>query len=136
MSELAPKKSSIFFVRSIGEYFTASNDAKAVREAIRRIKVQEPTRIVIEATGRMEEIFVFDVARQGLSVIVANPLHLRRFAGSIGQLAKTHKIDSQLITHFGGSIKSGQTSITPENSRKISDLLVRNRQAVEMQAIE
>lgn len=124
------------YIRPVGEYFTVSNDAKGVREAIKRIKAHQPTRIVIEATGRLEHTFVFAAAKQNLPVVVANPLHVRRFAGAIGQLAKTDKIDAQLIAHFGDSIKPGQTSIAPENERKISDLLVRRRQLMEMQTME
>lgn len=124
------------YIRPFGEYFTVSNDAKGVREAIKRIKVHKPTRIVIEATGRLEHTFVFAAAKHKLPVVVANPLHVRRFAGAIGQLAKTDKIDAQLIAHFGDSIKPEQTAVAPENDRKISDLLVRRRQLMEMQTME
>lgn len=124
------------YIRPLGEYFTVSNDAKGVREAIKRIKVHMPTRIVIEATGRLEHTFVFAAAKHKLPVVVANPLHVRRFAGAIGQLAKTDKIDAQLIAHFGESIKPAQTAVAPENDRKISDLLVRRRQLMEMQTME
>ncbi|WP_226669313.1 IS110 family transposase [Microbulbifer aggregans] len=124
------------YIRPLGEYFAVSNDAKGVREAIRRIKAHRPTRIVIEATGRLEHTFVFAAAKHKLPVVVANPLHVRRFAGAIGQLAKTDKIDAQLIAHFGESIKPAQTAVAPENDRKISDLLVRRRQLMEMQTME
>ncbi|QKX17755.1 IS110 family transposase [Microbulbifer sp. YPW1] len=124
------------YIRPLGEYFAVSNDAKGVREAIKRIKAHQPTRIVIEATGRLEHTFVFAAAKHNLPVVVANPLHVRRFAGAIGQLAKTDKIDAQLIAHFGESIKPTQTAVAPENDRKISDLLVRRRQLMEMQTME
>ncbi|WP_226705234.1 IS110 family transposase, partial [Microbulbifer elongatus] len=124
------------YIRPLGEYFTVSNDAKGVREAIRRIKARRPTRIVIEATGRLEHTFLFAAVKHKLPVVVANPLHVRRFAGAIGQLAKTDKIDAQLIAHFGESIKPVQTAVAPENDRKISDLLVRRRQLMEMQTME
>ena len=124
------------FIHPIGEYFTVSNDAKGVREAIKRIKQNQPTRIVIEATGRLEHTFVFAAAKQNLPVVVANPLHVRRFAGAIGQLAKTDKIDAQLIARFGESIKPEITAVKPENDRLISDLLVRRRQLMEMQTME
>ncbi|MCQ3830884.1 IS110 family transposase [Microbulbifer elongatus] len=124
------------YIRPLDEYFTVSNDAKGVREAIRRIKAHRPTRIIIEATGRLEHTFVFAAAKHKLPVVVANPLHVRRFAGAIGQLAKTDKIDAQLIAHFGESIKPTQTAVAPENDRKISDLLVRRRQLMEMQTME
>ena len=75
----------------------------------------------------LEHTFVFAAAKHKLPVVVANPLHVRRFAGAIGLLAKTDKIDARLIAHFGESIKPIQTAVVPENDRKVSDLLVRRR---------
>jgi len=124
------------FIRPIGEYFTVSNDVKEIREALKRIKKHQPTRIVIEATGRLEHAFVFAAAEQSLPIVVTNPLHVRRFAGAIGQLAKTDKIDTQLIANFGEKIKPGAISIKHENDRLISYLLARHRQLMDMQTIE
>lgn len=55
-------------------------------------------RIVIEATGRLEQAFVRAALAQGLPVIVVSPLRVRRYAAAIGQLAKTDAIDAQLTT--------------------------------------
>ncbi len=46
------------FIRPIGDYFTVANNAKGIHEAIKRIKTYNPTRIIIEATGRLEMPFV------------------------------------------------------------------------------
>lgn len=46
------------FIRPIGEYFAVVNNTSGIKEAIKRIKKYKPTRIVIEATGRLEMDFV------------------------------------------------------------------------------
>ena len=65
-----------------------------------------------------------------------NPIAVRRFAGAIGQIAKTDKIDAQLIAHFGEAIRPEPTAIQAENIRLISDLLTRRRQLMEMSTME
>lgn len=42
------------YIRPQGEYFTVENTPQGIKEAIKRIKPYKPTRIIIEATGRLE----------------------------------------------------------------------------------
>jgi transposase len=123
-------------IRPIGEYFSVSNDAKGVREAIKRFIAYQPKRIIIEATGRLEHRMVFACAKYGLPIVVANPVHVRRFAQAIGQLAKTDKIDANLIAHYGEAVQPRLTEVNSENLRKISDLLTRRRQLMRMKTME
>ena len=124
------------FVRPVGEYFSVPNDAAGVRDAIRRIRKHSPTRIVIEATGRLEQLFVLACAKTGLPICVVNPIAVRKFAGAIGQLAKTDKLDARLIAHFGDAVRPKPNDIKPENLRLISDLLTRRRQLLEVSTME
>jgi transposase len=124
------------FVRPMGDYFTVPNNSTGVREAVRRLRKYSPTRVVIEATGRLEQAFVLACVEHDLPVVVMNPIAVRRFAGAIGRIAKTDKIDAQLIAHFGEAIAPEPTRIQPENIRQISDLLTRRRQLMEMSTME
>ena len=124
------------FVRPVGEYFTVPNNSTGILEAVRRIRKYSPTRVIIEATGRLEQPFVLACAERELPIVVMNPIAVRRFAGAIGQLAKTDKIDAALIAHFGEAIRPEPTRIQPENIRQISDLLTRRRQLMEMSTME
>jgi transposase len=44
-------------------------------------------------------------ANANLPFVIANPVHIKRFAGAIGQRAKTDKLDAQLIAHYSESTK-------------------------------
>ena len=123
-------------IRPSGEYFSVPNTPVGIRQAIRRLKRLQPERIVIEATGRLEQGFVLACAEQQLPIAVVNPIAVRRFAGAIGQIAKTDRIDAHLIAHFGEAIAPSPTTIKPENIRLISDLLTRRRQLMEMSTME
>ena len=75
-------------------------------------------------------------AQANIPFVVANPVNIKRFAGAIGQKAKTDKLDAQLIAHFGEAIKPPLSSLKPEQMRLMSDLLSRRRQLMDMQTME
>ncbi len=120
------------YIRSLDEFFSVDNNAQGVKEAVKRLKTVKPTRIVIEATGRLELPFVVAANKANLPVAVANHLHIRRFAGAAGKLAKTDKLDAQIIAYFGAALKPEPTELKPENVRLISDLLARRSQLLDM----
>jgi transposase len=41
--------------------------------------------------------FIIACAKANLPFVIANPVHIKRFAGAIGQRAKTDKLDTRLI---------------------------------------
>ena len=124
------------YIRPLNEFFSVDNNAQGVKEAIKRLKSVRPTRIVIEATGRLELPFVVAAKKAKLPVTVANPMHIRRFAGAAGQLAKTDKLDARVIAHFGAALEPEPTELKPENARLISDLLARRSQLLDMSTME
>jgi len=124
------------YIRPLDIYFTVSNDEKGIKEAINNIKKHSPERIVIEATGRLEMPFIIACANANLPFVIANPIHIKRFAGAIGQRAKTDKLDAQLIAHYGEAIKPKLSSLKPENIQVMSDLVVRRSQLLVMQTME
>ena len=68
--------------------------------------------------------------------VVANPLHVKKFAGAIGRLAKADHLDADLVAHYGEAIKPKLSILKPESIRLISDLLSRRRQLTSMQTME
>ncbi len=68
--------------------------------------------------------------------MVANPIHVRRFAGAIGQVAKTDKLNAQLIAHYGEAIKPSLSQLKPEVMQLMSDLLARRQQLIKLQTME
>lgn len=123
-------------IRPLDIYFSVANDDKGIKEAIKKIKPHKPTRIVIEATGRLEHAFIMACSQAGLPFTVANPAHVKKFAGAIGRKAKTDKLDAQLIAYFGEAVKPPLSTLKPENMQLMSDLLSRRRQLMTMQTME
>lgn len=124
------------YIRPLDIYFTVENNDGGIKHAIKTLKKHPITRVTIEATGRLEHPFIMACAQANIPFVVANPVNIKRFAGAIGQKAKTDKLDAQLVAHFGEAIKPPLSSLKPEQMRLMSDLLSRRRQLMDMQTME
>lgn len=113
-----------------------ANEENAIRALLSRLSRYRLARIVIEATGRLEQPFVRAAIAKGLPVIVVSPLKVRRYAGAIGQLAKTDEIDARLIAQFGAAVQPIAHEPTDPETTKIKDLMVRRRQLTQMRTME
>ncbi len=124
------------YVRPQGDFQSFENNPKGIRSAIRFIKSFKPTRVLIEATGRLEMAFCCAAHKAGLPVCVCNPIQVRNFAKSTGRLAKTDKLDAQDIAHFGEALKPALTDLKPEKLRLLSDLLTVRSQCLDMSTMQ
>jgi transposase len=124
------------YIRPLDIYFSVTNDDEGIEKAVKKLEKYNPTRIVIEATGRLEHGFIVACAKAKLPFTVANPIHVKKFAGAIGRLAKTDKLDAELIAHFSEAIKPPQSKLKPENIRIMSDLVSRRSQLLTIQTME
>ncbi|MZI94295.1 IS110 family transposase [Vibrio sp. CAIM 722] len=124
------------YIRPLDIYFSVSNDKAGIDKAIKNIKKYSPQRVVIEATGRLEMPFIMACADAKLPYVIANPLHIKKFAGAIGRKAKNDRLDAALIAHFAEAIKPKLTQLKPEKIRLMSDLVARRNQLLAMQTME
>ena len=124
------------FVRPSGQFKSFDNTTEGIKAAIRFINPFKPTRVLIEATGRLELGFFCAADKARLPVCVCNPIQVRNFAKSTGRLAKTDKLDAKDIAHFGDALKPALTQLKPEKLRHISDLLSVRGQCLEMSTMQ
>jgi transposase len=124
------------YVRPTGEYFSVENNPKGAKEVASRLRSYQPTRVLIEATGRLEMHFVCAAHEARLPVVVCNAGQVRQFARASGRLAKTDKLDAQDIAHFGEALRPALTDLKPEKLRQISDLITVRRQCLDMSTMQ
>ena len=124
------------FIRPLGIELSVANNHEGIHKALKTIKIYRPARVIIEATGRLETEFVIACSKAKLPIVVANPMHIKKFSGATGQLAKTDRLDAKQIAHYGEAIKPPLTCLKPEIMRQISDLLARRKQLLSMQTME
>jgi transposase len=112
------------------------NNPQGIRKLMTRLRRYTVTRIVAEATGRYERPLLEAAIDKGLPLVVVNPLNVRRYAGAIGQLAKTDTIDARLLAEFAARV---QPRVNPNADKKLielRDLLARRRQLIDMRTME
>jgi transposase len=76
------------------------------------------------------------LAAQGLCLAVVNPRQVRDFAKASGQLAKTDRIDTQVICGFARAIRPAVRPMKEALVQELDDLVGRRRQLVEMRVQE
>jgi transposase len=123
-------------VRPQGDFQSFENNPEGIRSAIRFIKPFKPTRVLIEATGRLEMEFFCAAHKAGLPVCVCNPIRVRKFAQAAGRMAKTDKLDAGDIAYFGEALKPRLTELKPEKLRLLSDLLTVRSQCLDMSTMQ
>ncbi|EJE8549713.1 IS110 family transposase [Vibrio vulnificus] len=124
------------YIRPLDIYFNVTNDEKGIKQAVRTIAKYHPERIVIEATGRLEMPFILACEKANLPYVIANPLHIKKFSGALGNKAKNDRLDAALIAHYAEAIKPKLTQLKSENIRLMSDLVTRRNQLLSMQTME
>nr|WP_252737904.1 IS110 family transposase [Marinobacter salexigens] len=107
-----------------------------IRRFVQILKGYSIERIVVEATGRYEHALVQACDQAGLPIIFVNPTSVRRYAQAIGVLAKTDRIDAQVIAKYAATLKPEFKPIPDKTSQKIKDLLTRRSQLLEISTME
>jgi len=118
------------------KYWREDNTLAGIKRILKRLSHYQVERLVMEATGRYE----FELAQQAYArkvpVCIVKPLLVRRYAGANDQLAKTDKIDAQIIAEFGAILKPKVTPAKSKNLIAIKDLIARRRQLVSLRTQE
>ena len=92
--------------------------------------------VVMEASGGIEAALVSELVEQSIPVAVVNPTRVRAFARAEGQLAKTDRIDAQVIARFGAMMKPRAKAIRDQAQLALSQQVTRRRQMVQMVPVE
>ena len=121
-------KATLDICVSDGEAWQMPNDDHAMEELRTRIAAIRPALIVLEATGGYEMRAASTLATAGLPVAVVNPRHIRSFARSIGQLAKTDRIDARLLARFAATVQPEPRPLPDDDTRKLEAMVTRRRQ--------
>lgn len=117
-------------------FFRVKNTSMGIQELQTRLAGIEPDLIVMEATGGFEKEVTRTLSQAGFAVVVTNARRVRAFARSIGQLAKTDKIDARVLAHFAFSIRPALREMPTEAEEELTALLTRRKQVVEMLTVE
>ena len=108
------------------------NTQAGIANLVQRMQELQPELIVVEATGGYQRAVVEALFWAGLAVAVVNPARVRQFARACGLLAKTDKLDAQVLAVFGQRVQPRRYEGKNEAEKQLSALLVRRKQLEEM----
>jgi transposase len=124
------------FILPTGEYWTFSNNEAGVAELVKLLRALPNVVIMIEATGGYERLALYALQEAGLAVALVNPRQVRDYAKSMGQYAKTDRIDAAILAKFATTEAFRITEKSSEKQRKLEAYILRRRQLVEARADE
>ena len=122
--------------RPDGVGWTATNNAEGVAATVACLRTLAPTLIVAEATGGYERALVAALATAGLPVVVANPRQVRDFAKATGQLAKTDRLDTDILALFAERVRPTPRPLPEPVLQQLDALMTRRRQLLDMLTAE
>jgi transposase len=115
-------------VRPTGMRETFSNDKAGIKALVERLSGFKPTLIVLEATGNLERAVARALVSEDFPLTIVNPRQVRDFARATGRLAKTDKIDADVLAHFAEVVRPQIRALLDQASWELKDLIARRRQ--------
>jgi len=119
-----------------GRGLRVDNDDAGIAQLQAKLATLPLERIVVESTGGYENLLVAELHAAGLPVVRVNPRQVRDFARATGRLAKTDRIDAQLLARFAQDIRPPRRAELDPSLRQIQELVTRRRQLVALRQAE
>lgn len=119
-----------------GGRWTTTNDRAGAGQLLKALPPAGQCRVIVEATGGYQRIVVAELIAAGHDVAVVNPRQVRDFARGLGLLAKTDRIDAQVIARFGQQVQPRPAQKVPEKQDRLEQLTARRRQLIELRTAE
>jgi transposase len=113
-----------------------ANDASGITEVVQRLAQLHPKLVVLEATGGLQMPLAAALATAGLPLSMVNPRQVRDFARATGRLAKTDRLDAQVLAHFADAVRPTPYPLPDAQTQELTALLTRRHQVVEMLTAE
>ena len=123
-------------LRPTGQRFTVPRNGAGIEQLLDRLRTTPPDLVVMEATGGFELTVAAAIAGAGLPLAIVNPRQIRDFARATGRLAKTDRLDAEMIALFAERIRPEPRPVADEDAQALAELVARRRQIVEMVGME
>jgi len=122
------------FIGCAGTAFTVANDEVGITALVRKLVPADF--VILEATGGLETPVASALAAAGIAVAIVNPRQVRDFARATGRLAKTDRLDAEVLARFGEAVRPEARPLADEQAQALEALVTRRRQLVEMLTAE
>ena len=108
------------------------NDDKGIAKLIEWIGKGDNVLVIFEPSGGYERFLQYALLSHSISCSKVNARQIRNFARAIGRLAKTDKIDAEILAHYGLKMQPRTMVIPEEKQRELAEYVKRRRQLIDM----
>ncbi len=123
------------FVSESRQHLRIDNTHDAIADWLSRLK-RTSSLVVFEATGVYDKALAAGLRHSGFAFTCVNPSRARAFAKAAGYLAKTDRVDAQMLAVMGQSLSLSQSSADDPDRERLRTLTKRRDQLVDMRAQE
>lgn len=118
------------------KYMRFRNDKSGIKKLIEKIKLFLNALVVMESSGGYESSLAYALMEENISTSVVNPRQIRAFAKALGRLAKTDRIDAEIIALFASKMEPTLQVMYTKEQRFLSDNNTRRTQLIQMITME
>lgn len=133
--DVSSQRLDVFILAARKRYHVANN-TDGCEKLVILIGRHQPSCIVLEGTGGLEKLAALHLSKAGLPVAVVNPRQVRDFAKAIGKLAKTDRIDAEVLARFAEATKIEPRFVPDEERMELEELAARRSQLLVMLNME
>ena len=123
-------------VRPTGTRQQQANDADGIAQLVKQLRQLRPALVVCEATGGWERLLVGALAAARLPIVMVNPRQVRDFAKATGRLAKTDRLDAEVIARFAEAVQPEPRALPSADAQALDELVTRRQQLIDMRTAE
>ena len=98
--------------------------------------LRTPVHFICEATGGYERRLVASLLAQDCAVSLLNPARVRQFAKATGRLAKTDRIDAELLAEYGRTLQPPAEPKPVPLLEELTDVVRRRAQLAELLGLQ
>ena len=120
----------------VSQPFSEPNNEDGIASLMKRLKPLNPQIVLLEATGGYEIAVAYALYEAGLPVVITNPKNVRHFAKAIGRLAKTDKLDAQVLALYAQRVHPPVQPLRGQEQLELANLMARRRQLQGMIVME
>ena len=116
--------------------FSEPNNDDGIASLTADLKALNPQIVLLEATGGYEIAVAYALYEAGLPVVITNPKNVRHFAKALGRLAKTDKLDAQVLALYAQRMQPPVQPLRDQEQLELANLMTRRRQLQGMIGME
>ena len=110
-----------------GQHKQFLNSKTGQAHLMKWIEVQPDPLVIFEATGAYHRLLERKLGNRSIRFVKVNPKQARRFAQASGKLAKTDRVDCEMLAKMGAALQLVPKPLTAESLYDLRDLLCARR---------